>query len=278
MRTPLHCGDRSLLLGSRTFVMGIVNVTPDSFSDGGAFMLAADAVDHGLRLLAEGADVLDIGGESTRPGADAVDVDVELQRVLPVIEGLAARGVKNISIDTRHAVVAGAALAAGAAWINDVSALDDDGMIEVARAAQALVLMHWRKAPGDHLQDHVAYDDVVAEVGSFLRSRVARACAGGIEAARIVVDPGLGFGKGVDDNLQLLAHARAFAGLGGVLVGASRKRFLGVLAGRTGARDRDDASVGAACAAAWAGADLVRVHAVRATVDALKVVDAVLRS
>lgn len=276
-RGLLRCGDRELALGSRTFVMGIVNVTPDSFSDGGSFLQPADAVAHALRLLKEGADIVDIGGESTRPGARAVDVDVELLRVLPVIEALAGLGVKNISIDTRHAVVAAAALAAGACWVNDVSALADPAMVEVAKAAQVLVLMHWRDAPWDARQDLVAYDDVIADVHTFLSTAVARAIAAGVSAEHIVVDPGLGFGKSVDDNLKLLAHSRAFRGLGAVLVGASRKRFIGVLSKRELAMDRDPASVGAACAAAWCGADIVRVHAVQQTVEALQVVDALTR-
>ena len=285
LRATLRCGDRDLTLGARTFVMGIVNVTPDSFSDGGQFfgkglVNVDDAVAHALRLLDDGADVIDVGGESTRPGATAVDVDVELVRVLPVIKALVARGVTNLSVDTRHAVVAAAALSAGAAWVNDVSALADPSMIEVARDAQAVVLMHWRRAPWDQQQDQVAYDDVVADVHEFLAARVAVAVAGGVQPERVVVDPGLGFGKSVDDNVRLLAGGRAFADLGAVLIGASRKRFLGVLAGReevTAPRARLGASVGAACAAAFAGADLVRVHAVRETVDALKVVDAALR-
>ncbi|MDP2339797.1 MAG: dihydropteroate synthase [Deltaproteobacteria bacterium] len=276
MNSVLRCGDRQLAIGTRTFVMGIVNVTPDSFSDGGAFLDPARAIDQGMRLLDDGADLLDIGGESTRPGAAGVDVDVEIGRVLPVIEGLVARGVTCLSIDTRHTRVAAAALAAGASWVNDVSALLDEGMVTVAARAQAVVLMHARAAPWDRRQDYVAYDDVVADVLAFLRERVAVAVAGGVDAARIVVDPGLGFGKSVEDNVRLLANAEAFGVLGPVLIGASRKRFLGVLAGRGDVVDRDPASVGAACAAAIAGAHLVRVHAVRQTVDALRVVDAVV--
>ena len=269
----MKCGDRALAIGSRTFVMGIVNVTPDSFSDGGAFLDPQAAIDHGMRLLDDGADLLDIGGESTRPGADDVDVDTERARVLPVIEGLVARGVKNLSIDTRHAVVAAAAIGAGASWVNDVSALSDPGMLEVARQADAVVLMHARLH-----EDRSGYVDVVATVFQFLRERVAFAVAGGIERGRIVIDPGIGFGKELKDNLKLLKHAGSNdVDVGAVLIGASRKRFIGVLSGRDPARARDDASVGAACAAAWAGAHIVRVHAVRQTVDALRVVDAVVR-
>jgi dihydropteroate synthase len=278
-RGVLRCGDRALHLGARCHVMAIVNVTPDSFSDGGAFLDPARAVDHALRSLDDGADVLDVGGESTRPGATPVDVDVERRRVLPVIEALAARGVRNVSVDTRRAAVARDALAAGAAWINDVSALDDDDMAAVAARAQALVLMHWRRAARfDARGDDVAYADVVADVGDFLRARRDRAVAAGVAKDAIVVDAGLGFGKSVDDNLRLLVASdalRARAGATAVLVGPSRKRFLGAVCGRDAATDRDAATVGAACAAALRGADLVRVHDVRACVDALRVVDAV---
>jgi dihydropteroate synthase len=252
--------------------MGIVNVTPDSFSDGGSFFGVDDAVAHALRLLDDGADVLDIGGESTPPGAAAVDVDEELRRVLPVIEGLARRGVNNLSIDTRHAVVARAALDAGAAWVNDVSAFDDDGMAGAAAAADAVVLMHWRHGPAGKDGDDVVYGDVVDDVFAFLEARVAR-----VKGAAVVVDPGVGFGKSAVDNLRLLQSGARLRALGPVLIGASRKRFLGALSGRERPGDRDAASVGAACVAAAHGADIVRVHAVKATVDALKIVDATAR-
>jgi dihydropteroate synthase len=274
-RATLRCGDRALALGARTFVMGIVNVTPDSFSDGGACLDPDDAVAHALRLLDDGADILDIGGESTRPGAAAVDVDVERRRVLPVIERLVARGITNVSIDTRHATVAKDALAAGAAWVNDVSALDDDAMAGVAAHAQALVLMHWRRTDRfDARGDDVAYDDVVADVAANLRARCARAAPG----PALVVDAGLGFGKSVDDNLRLLVASERLRALvpeaAGVLVGPSRKRFLGALSGRQLAVARDAATVGAVTAAALHGADLVRVHDVKSCVDALRVADA----
>jgi dihydropteroate synthase len=274
--TPtLTCGDRVLALGARTYVMGIVNVTPDSFSDGGRFVDVDVAVGHALRLLDEGADVLDIGGESTRPGAAAVSVDDERRRVLPVIEGLVRRGVTNLSIDTRHAVVAKDALAAGARWVNDVEALAGPGMIAACLPAEAVVLMHWKKAAAfDARGDHVVYADVVDDVAAFLAARAAAAVAGGIAVDRVVVDAGLGFGKSVADNVRLLCASRRLRALGPVLVGASRKRFVGALAGVDVVVDRDAASVGAACAAALHGADLVRVHAVRDTVQALRVVAA----
>ncbi len=284
-RGTLRCGDRALVLGARTYVMGIVNVTPDSFSDGGAHYAVRDAVDHAVALVDAGADIVDLGGESTRPGAaligeGAVSVDEERRRVLPVIEALVQRGITNLSIDTRHAKVANDAVDRGIAWVNDVSAGDDDGMGEVMRRAQAAVLMHWQKSKDfDAREDKAAYIDVVSEVHAFLLGRVQRlgATAGAGGGGAIIVDPGLGFGKSVDDNLKLLKSGARFHDLGAVLIGASRKRFLGALTGRTEAKDRDDASVGAACMAASMGADIVRVHAVRQTIDALKIVDATVR-
>ena len=277
-RGTIRCGDRALSLGTRTFVMGIVNVTPDSFSDGGRHADTDAAVAHALRLLDDGADVLDIGGESTRPGAVDVDVDTERARVLPVIEGLVARGVTNLSIDTRRAAVARDALAAGAAWVNDVSALDDDEMPAAARGAQALVLMHWRRAARfDGRGDDVTYDAVVDDVAAFLRERCTRA-GHGADVPPLFVDAGLGFGKSVDDNLRLLVASTRLRALvpaaAAVLVGPSRKRFLGAIAGRDVAADRDAATTGAVVAAAMHGADLVRVHDVKSCVDALRVVDA----
>ena len=278
MTSVLTCGDRSFSLGTRTFVMGIVNVTPDSFSGDGRADTAL-AVAHAEQLLADGADVLDIGGESTRPGAVAVEPAEELARVLPVVEALVQRGIRALSIDTRHASTARACLAAGASWINDVSALDDPEMARVASHADALVVMHWRKAAQhDARGDQVAYADVVAEVHAFLHERRTRAIAGGVDAARIVVDPGLGFGKSVDDNVALLAASRAFADLGAVLIGPSRKRFVGALSGVDDVAQRGAGALGAVAVAALHGADLVRVHDVKAAVECLKVVDAVARS
>lgn len=279
-RPELRCGDRTFSLGERTLVMGIVNVTPDSFSDGGRYLDVGAAVAHGQRLLAEGADVLDVGGESTRPGAEPVLVDEELQRVLPVVVGLVAAGARCISVDTRNARTARACLAAGASWVNDVSALQHDPhMLEVARGADAVVLMHAREMSTGAGGDEVRYEDVVAEVCGFLASRVHAAVGGGIPASRLVVDPGIGFGKRVEDNVAL---TRALAtmhdvGAAAVLYGASRKRFIGVLAGIAEPKSRDAASVGAACFAAMHGADIVRVHDVGPTVQALRVVDALTR-
>jgi dihydropteroate synthase len=273
--STLRCGDRAFALGSRTFVMGIVNVTPDSFSGDGR-ALVDDAVAHALRQLDEGADLVDVGGESTRPGATPVAPDDECARVLPVVRALAARNIRCISVDTRHASTARACLDAGASWINDVSALDDPAMASVAAAADALVLMHWRKAAShDATGDHVRYPrGVVDEVRAFLDERVARAVAAGVVRARIVLDPGIGFGKSVDDNLALLKAS--FDGAT-VLVGPSRKRFIGALTGVDDAAQRVAGTLGAVAVAAMHGADFVRVHDVKATVECLKVVDAAVR-
>lgn len=273
----LKCGDRSLVIGARTFVMGVVNATPDSFSDGGRLDVD-ELVAHAERLLAEGADVLDLGGESTRPGAVLVPPDEERGRVLPVVERLVARGIRNISIDTRNASTARACLKAGASWINDVSALrHDPDMAAVAAGADAVVLMHAREMSVGGAEDRVSYGDVVAEVRAFLEERAQAAVAGGIPRDRVVVDPGLGFGKTLEDNLALVRGGARLAEVAPLLVGPSRKRFLGTITGITEPARRDAATVGAVCFAALHGASLVRVHDVAGAVQALKVVDA-LRS
>lgn len=254
-------------------VMGIVNVTPDSFSDGGRLGSVQAAVDHGLRLLDEGADLLDIGGESTRPGAAPVPESVEVERVLPVIRGLIdARPDVVISIDTSKAVVAAAALQAGAQWVNDVTALGDPDMAAVcAEHDGPVVLMHMRGTPRT-MQDDTDYDDLVGEVVGHLRRARDRAEAAGIGRERIVLDPGVGFGKSLADNPRLFATVPRLHELGHrVLIGASRKGFIGRLTGVERAAERVHGSVGAALAAAAWGADIVRVHDVAATVQALAV-------
>ncbi|MFJ5641386.1 dihydropteroate synthase [Streptomyces sp. NPDC093223] len=265
----------------RCAVMGVVNVTPDSFSDGGRWFDTAIAVKHGLDLVAEGADLVDVGGESTRPGATRVDEDEELRRVVPVVRGLAAEGVV-VSVDTMRASVARQALAAGAALVNDVSGgLADPGMIPVvAESGAPFVVMHWRGfLEGGNVRG--VYDDVVAEVIDELRTRVDAVLAGGISPDRVVVDPGLGFSKDSEHDLSLLAHLGKLHALGHpVLVAASRKRFLGrVLAGPEGApppaRERDAATAAVSALAAHAGAWAVRVHEVRATADAVRVARAI---
>jgi dihydropteroate synthase len=255
-------------------VMGIVNVTPDSFSDGGAFLDPAQAIAHGRRLVEEGADLLDVGAESTRPGAAPVSADEEMARLLPVLEGLAGVPVP-ISVDTSKPAVMRFACERGAGMINDVAALRAPGAIAaVARSDAAVCLMHMQGEPRTMQRDPV-YADVLAEVHEFLRLRVAACVAGGIEAARIVVDPGFGFGKTVDHNLALLRRLDAFAGLGAaVLAGWSRKSSLGRITGRPAA-ERLVPSVVAAVLAVQRGATIVRVHDVAATRDALAVLAAV---
>ncbi|MGW3130924.1 dihydropteroate synthase [Streptomyces sp. NPDC001123] len=265
----------------RCAVMGVVNVTPDSFSDGGRWFDTTAAVKHGLDLGAQGADLVDVGGESTRPGATRVDEDEELRRVIPVVRGLASEGVV-VSVDTMRASVARQALAAGAALVNDVSGgLADPDMIPVvADSGAPFVVMHWRGfLAGDTVKG--VYDDVVGEVLDELHARVDAVLAGGISPDRVVVDPGLGFSKNSEHDLTLLAHLDRLHALGHpLLVAASRKRFLGrVLAGPEGApppaRERDAATAAVSALAAHAGAWAVRVHEVRATADAVRVARAI---
>ncbi len=259
--------------------MGIVNVTPDSFSDGAMFASAEDAVAHGARLVDEGADLVDVGGESTRPGSDPVDVDEELRRVVPVIEGIAkARPGTPVSVDTRKPEVAMVALDAGACVVNDVTAGRDRRLLEtVSRTGAGLVLMHMLGEPKT-MQDDPRYDDVVAEVHEFLRERIEAAVFAGIREGRICIDPGIGFGKTVDHNLALLRAVPALRLLGAaVMVGASRKGFIGTLTGVDDPASRLEGSLAVAVLAAAHGADLVRVHDVQATVRALKVADAIIR-
>ncbi len=256
--------------------MGIVNVTPDSFSDGGAHDEAAAAIAHGLRLVEEGADLLDVGGESTRPGAAAVPLEEELRRVLPVVEGLASRTSVPVSIDTYKPEVMRAAVAAGAGMINDICALGQDGALEAAaELGVPVVLMHMQGEPRS-MQQAPRYDDVVAEVHRFLAERIFAAELAGIPRARLVADPGFGFGKDDPHNLQLLARLDALAPLGvPLLAGLSRKRTIGALTGRQVPAERVSGSVAAHLLAAQRGARIVRVHDVAATVDALRVWEAV---
>ena len=271
----LDCNGRVLRL-DRPRVMGIVNTTPDSFSDGGAHFDADAAIAHGLRLAEEGADLLDIGGESTRPGAQDVPVDEELRRVLPVIERLAHETALPISIDTSKPEVMRAAVAAGAGMLNDVYGLRREGALDAAaELAMPVVLMHMLGEPRS-MQAAPEYDDVVGEVHRFLAERMFAAEMAGIARKNIVVDPGFGFGKTTVHNLQLLAQLRRFTELGvPVLAGLSRKRSIGELTGRSEPRERVAGSVAAHLVAAQQGAALLRVHDVAATVDALKVWNAV---
>jgi dihydropteroate synthase len=251
-------------------VMGIVNITPDSFHDGGRFAAADDAIAHADRLIEEGADLLDLGGESTRPGAVPVPAEEELARVLPVLEALRGRGVP-VSVDTRQPAVMRAALAAGAAMINDVNALRAPGAVEaVAETDASVCLMHMQGEPRT-MQQAPRYADVVGEVTAFLEARIEACVAAGIERSRIVVDPGFGFGKRLEDNLTLARALPVLAKLAPVLVGFSRKSMIGAMTGRAATADRLAGSVAAALWAARHGAAVLRVHDVAATRDALAV-------
>ncbi|MEV1052378.1 dihydropteroate synthase [Streptomyces sp. NPDC049887] len=265
----------------RCAVMGVVNVTPDSFSDGGRWFDTTAAVKHGLDLVAEGADLVDVGGESTRPGASRVDEEEELRRVLPVVRGLAGEGV-TVSVDTMRASVAAQAVAAGAVLVNDVSGgLADPQMIPAVAAAEVpFVVMHWRGFSED-MNNRAVYGDVVAEVAAELRERIDAVVSRGVATERIIVDPGLGFAKQAAHDLALVAHLPELRALGRpLLVAASRKRFLGhVLAHGAAppppARERDAATAAVSAIAAHEGAWAVRVHEVRATADAVRVARAV---
>lgn len=274
--TPtLDCNGRPLPL-DRVRVMGIVNVTPDSFSDGGEHATTEAAVAHGLRLAEEGADILDVGGESTRPGAAEVSLEEELRRVVPVVERLAAATRLPISIDTSKPEVMRAAVQAGAGMINDVHALRREGALDAAaELGMPVVLMHMQGEPRS-MQAAPQYDDVVADVHRFLAERIFAAEMAGIEKKRIVVDPGFGFGKRLEHNLALLAQLERFGALGvPLLAGLSRKKSIGELTGRDDPHDRVAGSIAAHLIAAQRGASIVRVHDVAATVDALKVWQAV---
>lgn len=272
---------RGLPEWDRCAVMGVVNVTPDSFSDGGHWFDTTAAIKHGLELAAEGADLIDVGGESTRPGASRVDEAEELRRVIPVVRGLAAEGV-TVSVDTMRAGVAEQSVAAGAALVNDVSGgLADPAMIRVvADAGVPFVVMHWCGF-SESMNSRAVYADVVGEVVTELRARMEAVIDGGVDPEKLVIDPGLGFAKDAAQDLALVAHLDRLRDLGRpLLVAASRKRFLGhVLAGEGAApppaRERDAATAAISALSAAAGAWAVRVHAVRPTADAVRVARAV---
>jgi dihydropteroate synthase len=267
--SDLICGDYRLPT-SRPLLMGIVNVTPDSFSDGGRFADASRAIEHAERLIDAGADIIDIGGESTRPGATPATAEQELERVLPVLAGIIDAGVP-VSIDTQKTEVMRVAIDAGASMINDVNALHADGALALCAASGvAICLMHKQGAPAD-MQDDPWYEDVVAEVSAYLTARAAAAVTAGVPADRIVIDPGFGFGKTVAHNFTMLRELSAFTTIGyPVLAGLSRKSSLGAITSRV-VEDRLAGSLAAALLAAQNGATILRVHDVRETVDVLKV-------
>jgi len=264
---------------SRTYIMGVINVTPDSFSDGGKFSSPERAKRQAASLVAAGADILDIGGESTRPFSEPVTLEEELHRVIPVIRVIREISDCLISVDTVKAEVAEAALYEGADIINDISALRfDPRMADVASAFEApVVLMHMKGSPRD-MQVDPYYEDVVGEVKGFLEKRMAWANSKGIPKGKMLIDPGIGFGKSFQDNLVLINRLEEFTGLGvPVMVGVSRKAFLGAIAGMNEAEERDVATLGAIAVSAMRGADLVRVHNVALTRQVLQVVDAIRR-
>jgi len=273
-----RCGPHVIPLGRRTLVMGIVNATPDSFSDGGSYANVDDAVKHAIQMVADGAELVDVGGESTRPGSDVVAPEEEIHRVLPVIRRIVDELPDvPVSIDTRKPAVARAALEGGASIVNDVSAGADPAMFGVVGEADAgMVLMHMKGEPKT-MQDDPSYYDVVAEVRGFLGDRVEAAVGAGIDLERLCIDPGIGFGKTLEHNLAILHDIRAFHHLGvPVLVGPSRKRFIGTLTDT----DVDDRIEGTAGVVAWCaaeGVDIVRVHDVKEMTRVARVVDAIAR-
>ncbi|MBN1894970.1 dihydropteroate synthase [bacterium] len=275
----LECGGRVLHLSRKTHLMGVLNVTPDSFSDGGLYLDADCAVDRGIAMQEQGADILDVGGESTRPGSDPVPEQEEIRRVVPVIERLAARVAVPISIDTMKAAVAEAALAAGASMINDVSGMRHDRrMAEVAATSGVpVVLMHMRGMPKT-MQDCTAYGNLIDEIGLFFNDAIARAVAVGVERRRILLDPGIGFGKSMEDNFRLIRNLDAFVRFGlPLVIGVSRKSFIGRLLGLPES-DRAFGTAAAVAAAIFRGCHIVRVHDVKEMAQVATVADRIGRS
>ena len=270
--------DREIDLSRRARVMGIINATPDSFSDGGSFLDPQAALAHGLQMVAEGAEILDIGGESTRPGAQSVEADEEIRRVLPIIQALRRESQVLLSIDTSKAAVARAALDAGADIINDVTGLRGDSeMPALAASSKAgIVIMHMQGEPRT-MQVAPTYDDVIEEVGEFFRQSLARSVACGIDPMRIALDPGIGFGKTPEHNRRLLAELSAFLEYGRpLLVGVSRKSFLGWLAGSSAMDDRFWPGVALTSLCRERGARILRVHDVKPHTEALRMTEAIL--
>jgi len=269
----------TLLKSHRTLVMGILNITPDSFSDGGQYNQVNAAIEHALQMKSDGADIIDIGGESTRPGASPVPLEEEIKRVIPVVEALKKKVDIPLSIDTVKPEVAQLALEAGATLINDISAGGTDTlMAEVIAKHKAWVcLMHMQGEPRT-MQTNPHYDDVVMEVREFLSDRASQFIKSGVPSDKIILDPGIGFGKTVEHNLTLLAQLDSFVSLGfPILVGLSRKSFLGKLTGIDNPAERLLPGIAANTVSVWNGAKIVRVHDVKETVTALKVADALLR-
>ncbi|MDD5748218.1 MAG: dihydropteroate synthase [Actinomycetota bacterium] len=278
VRKEIRCADHTLIIGERTLIMGVLNVTPDSFSDGGRFLETTQAFEYASKMKEWGADIIDVGGESTRPGSAPVALGEEMRRTIPVVERIRSELDIPVSIDTTKAEVARRAIDAGASIINDISALGFDGrMIDVARdTGAAVIIMHMQGTPRD-MQENPIYEDVVLDVSRFLRERVSIAVGKGIEPGRIIVDPGIGFGKNLEHNLEIIRRIDEFRSLGyPIAIGPSRKRFIGEITGRA----VDERVFGTAASVAFVisrGVDIVRVHDVREMVDVVRVADALQR-
>ena len=269
--------DHALSLGNRTLIMGVLNVTPDSFSDGGRFFGKEQAVEQALSMAGEGADIIDIGGESTRPYSEEVSCDEELRRIIPVIEALVNEVKIPISIDTCKAEVARKALDAGASMVNDISALRfDPEMASVAAGAGVpVILMHMKGTPGN-MQDNPRYDNLMSEISDFLRDSIERAEAGGIPRDMIIIDPGIGFGKTIDHNLEIIKELNMLRSLERpVLLGTSRKAFIGSILGNE-PHMRDTGTMASVSAGIMNGAHIVRVHNVKKAVETAKMIDAII--
>lgn len=258
-------------------LLGILNITPDSFSDGGKFISPELAIKHGLELLRQGADMLDIGGVSTAPGAKLVNTQEELDRVLPVISGLVKHGVTNISIDTSNSLVAREAIKLGATWINDQSAgLRDPDMPSVMCLAERVIIMHYRgNNSGVQAGEEIIYEDLLGEITNFFLARITSLTQSGVARDKIILDPGIGFGKGLSDSLKIISHMHTWKNLDNTsyktLIGLSRKSFLGKILDIPQPEDRDMATLGANLAAMISGADIIRTHNIRATYEAIRV-------
>ena len=273
----LTWGNRSLELGKKTLIMGVLNVTPDSFSDGGHFFVREKAIEQALAMEADGADIIDIGGESTRPYAEKVSLEQELERVVPVIEELSKAVSIPISIDTYKAKVAESAINAGATIINDISALRfDPDMVSVARdSCMPVILMHMKGTPGD-MQNNPVYDDLMGEIKTFFREAIDKAQANGVARDMLILDPGIGFGKSFAHNLRIIRNLKELEALGlPVLLGSSRKAFIGNILDKP-AEERDIGTMATVAAGIMNGAHIVRVHNVKMAVDTVKVVDTIM--
>ena len=274
----LNWRNYSLELGQRTHVMGILNVTPDSFSDGGRYLEREKAIEHGIAMARDGADIIDVGGESTRPYSKKISIDEEMERVIPVIEALSQESNIPICIDTYKSEIAKVAMQAGASMINDISAFrfDPDLISVVQESGVPVILMHMKGTP-DNMQDNPTYDDLIGEILDFLNSAVDRALSGEINKDMIIIDPGIGFGKTFDHNLEIIKTLTKFHSLGRpILLGTSRKAFIGHILDRE-VHDRDTGTMATIAAGVMNGAHIIRVHDVKKGVETVKVIDAIKR-